>query len=312
MLAVPVAAAAALLLAGPASASTVDIVDEAHVLDATAVQNEAATLPVPITIWTTTQDAANKSTFDNDVRAKVTSAFPVVLGINTQAKHETLQIGRQAGLSQSAAISAEQSANSAFDSTMRSQNNYTAAVQAALTNLNGSLRARGGTRNGAAPSNSGSNSSVGTFIVFGVIVIVVILAVALIRRLFRPTRRVGPRVMGGPPMGGFNQGYGPPPGYGPGYGPGYRQGMSPGAAAGLGAVGGGLVGYELGKMAGENEQFRQDEMREGYGGYDNQNYGGGGDQGNWVVGQDSDFGGGGDTGGGFGGGDSGGGGGGDW
>jgi hypothetical protein len=69
-------------------------------------------------------------------------------------------------------------------------------------------------------------------------------------------------------------GYGYPrygrPGYGPGYdpagygrqmyGPGYPQqtGMSPWAAGGLGAVGGGLLGYELGRMAGEHEQQAQE------------------------------------------------------
>jgi hypothetical protein len=48
-----------------------------------------------------------------------------------------------------------------------------------------------------------------------------------------------------------------PAGYGrPMYGPGYPQqsGMSPWAAGGLGAIGGGLLGYELGRMAGEHEQ----------------------------------------------------------
>ena len=47
------------------------------------------------------------------------------------------------------------------------------------------------------------------------------------------------------------------PGYGrPMYGPGYppQTSMSPWAAGGLGAVGGGLLGYELGRMAGEHEQ----------------------------------------------------------
>jgi len=127
-LAAPAAAFAVAMLAGPASASTVSIVDEANVLNATTVQNEAATLPVPILIWTTTQDAANRATFDNDVRAKVTSSTPIVLGINTQAHHETLQMGSRAGLSQSAAIAAESAANSAFDNTMKSQNNYTAGV----------------------------------------------------------------------------------------------------------------------------------------------------------------------------------------
>lgn len=44
------------------------------------------------------------------------------------------------------------------------------------------------------------------------------------------------------------------------YGPGYPQqtGMSPWAAGGLGAVGGGLLGYELGRMAGEHEQQAQE------------------------------------------------------
>jgi hypothetical protein len=52
-----------------------------------------------------------------------------------------------------------------------------------------------------------------------------------------------------------------PAGYGRSmYGPGYPQqsGMSPWAAGGLGAVGGGLLGYELGRMAGEHEQQAQE------------------------------------------------------
>jgi hypothetical protein len=72
----------------------------------------------------------------------------------------------------------------------------------------------------------------------------------------------------------YGPGYGDPrygrPAYGPGYdpagygrpmfGPGYPQqtGISPWAAGGLGAVGGGLLGYELGRMAGEHEQRAQD------------------------------------------------------
>src|SRR5437868_2967867 len=72
----------------------------------------------------------------------------------------------------------------------------------------------------------------------------------------------------GRPM--YGPGYGDPrygrPAYGPGYdptgygrpmyGPGYspQTSMSPWAAGGLGAVGGGLLGYELGRMAGEDEQ----------------------------------------------------------
>jgi hypothetical protein len=74
------------------------------------------------------------------------------------------------------------------------------------------------------------------------------------------------RPMYGPGYG--NPGYGRPaygPGYDPAgygrpmYGPAYppQMGMSPWAAGGLGAVGGGLLGYELGRMAGEHEQQAQ-------------------------------------------------------
>jgi hypothetical protein len=58
--------------------------------------------------------------------------------------------------------------------------------------------------------------------------------------------------------------YGPgddPAGYGrPMYGYGYPQqtGMSPWAAGGLGAIGGGLLGYQLGQMAGEHDQQHQE------------------------------------------------------
>ena len=45
--------------------------------------------------------------------------------------------------------------------------------------------------------------------------------------------------------------------YGPAYPP--QTGMSPWAAGGLGAVGGGFLGYELGRMAGEKEQQPQSE-----------------------------------------------------
>jgi hypothetical protein len=330
-LAAAAAGFAALVLVAPANASTVSIEDQANILVATTVQNQAATLPLPILIWTSTQDATNRSTFDQDTLAKGSSAFPIVLGINPQSHHETLQMGPQTGLSQSAKIAAEQSANSAFDNTMKSANNYTTAVGAALTSLNSSLAARG---NAGATSRS---SPVRTFLTIGLIVIVLIVVIAALGRLFRSGRRG--RMVGGPPMGGFNQGYpgnqgygpqgyGPPPGYGPGYSQG---GVSPGAAGAMGAVGGGLIGYELGRLSGENQQFRQDEMMMGGGfnggfnnngdfnnnggfdnggGFDNQNNGG--DSGGGWVGQDSDFSGGDAGGGDFGGGGDSGGGGGDW
>jgi hypothetical protein len=58
----------------------------------------------------------------------------------------------------------------------------------------------------------------------------------------------------GRPM--YGPGYGDPPYGRPMYGPGYppQSGMSPWAAGGLGALGGGLLGYHFGQMAGEQSQ----------------------------------------------------------
>ncbi|MDQ2881550.1 MAG: hypothetical protein M3Y48_10040 [Actinomycetota bacterium] len=292
-LAVPIAALAAVLaLAAPAWASTVQIQDDGHVLNATAVQNEAATLPVGVYIWTTTQDAASKSTFDTDVRNKVNATYPVVIGINTQSRHESIQIGSQARISQNAAVAAGSAASSAFLASMQSSHDYTTAVTAALGKLRTSVV--GANRGRVSGRRVATNSSGGGLVGIMIVLAVVVVSVVVVSRRFRRSGfRMGPPRMGSgaPPMGSYD-----------GYGPSYRSGMSPGAAGAMGAVGGGLLGYELGKMQGEQQQYREDGLMDrGGGGYDSP------DQGGWVVGQDGDFGGGSSSGGGS---DSGGGG--DW
>jgi hypothetical protein len=292
-LAAPIAAlVTVLVMAAPAWAGTVQIQDDAHVLNATAVQNDAATLPVGVYIWATTQDAGSKSAFDIDVRNKVSGTFPIVMGINTQSRHESIQIGSQAGLSQRAALAAESSANGAFVSTMQSSHDYTAAVTAALDNLrNGFAAAQRGRapvhRVPARPAGVGAGLLLFILLIVGAIAAVVIMGRRRRRSGFEP----GPSTVAGPPPMGPYPDYGPSyggPSYGgPAYGAPYRSGMGAGTAGAIGAVGGGLLGYELGKMQGEEQQFRQDERM-----YDHDRGGpdDAGDQGDWVVGQDSDFG----------------------
>lgn len=274
-LAVPVAALVAVLaLAAPAWASTVQIQDDAHVLNATVVQNEAATLPVGVYIWTTTQDAASKSTFDTDVRNKVDASFPVVIGINTQSRHESIQIGSQARVPQNTALMAESTASSAFVASMHSSPDYTTAVSAALVKLRTGLA--GANRGRFSGQRAPAHSSGGIFLVIILLIGAIVVAVIVLGRRRRSGSRTGPSPMGsGPPPMGPYDGYGPP----------YRSGMNPGAAGAIGAVGGGLLGYELGKMQGEQQQFRQDELMDQGGQYNSP------DQGDWVVGQDGDFGG---------------------
>lgn len=298
LIALIAALTAVFALAVPAWASTVQIQDDARVLDATRVQNAAAELPVGIYLWTTTQDAANKSVFDTDVRNKVGPTFPIAMGINTQAQHVSIQIGSRAGLAQSAAVAAERRAVDSFVSTMRGSHDYTAATLSSIDSLRSSLvaghRSRGAV--GHAPARSSGA---------GVLLIILLLVVGIAVVAIMLGRRRGARR--GPPWGPRSGRGGPPPpmgpypgdydqGYGPGYGAPYRSGMGPGAAGAIGAVGGGLLGYELGKSVGEEHQFREDELRYGDG------QGGPDGQGDWIVGQDGDFGGG----------DMSGGGGGDW
>jgi cobalamin biosynthesis Mg chelatase CobN len=189
----PLAALVAMLtLAAPAWAGTVQIQDDAHVLNATTVQTDAATLPVGVYIWTTTQDAASKPTFNTDVTKKISATFPVVIGINTQARHESIQIGPRAGLSQSAAVSAASTANEAFVGTMGTSNDYTAAVTSALDSLRTSLaptdRERGVTRSTPAQSSGWGIVPI-VLLVIGVIVVVVLVVLILIGR----RRVLGPR-----------------------------------------------------------------------------------------------------------------------
>ncbi|MGH3773944.1 MAG: hypothetical protein ACRDRW_21555 [Pseudonocardiaceae bacterium] len=280
-----VALAAGLVMAAPAWASTVQVQDDAHVLNVTAVQNDAATLPVGVYIWATTQDAENKSTFDADVRNKVSATFPIVIGINTQSRHESIQIGSRAGLSQDSALTVASHANHTFLATIHNQPDYTAAVTATLDDLRAGLagahRARPSAQSSLrrAPAHS---SGGGLLLIILVIVAVAVVAILVVRRR-RPSSRTGA------PWMGSSMAAGPPPPMAayPDYGPSYRQGMSPGAAGAIGAVGGGLLGYELGKMRGEEQQLHRDEMLEDR--YRGGQYGSA-DQGDWVVGQDSDFG----------------------
>lgn len=283
----PVAALVVLLLvAAPAWASTVQIQDDAHVLNATVVQNTAATLPVGIEIWTTTQDAASKSAFDTDVRTKVSATFPVVMGINTQSRHESIQIGSRAGISRDAAVAVESNANSAFVASMHSRPDYTAAVTAALDSLRsglaGASRARVPVR--PAPAHS-SGGGAGVLLILLLIGAIVVVALWVGRRRRPGSWMRGSSMVGGsPPPDPYRGSYQDSGPYGGPGSPPYRSGMGAGAAGAIGAVGGGLLGYELGKMHGEDQQFRRDEMMaERDRDYDSAQ------QDDWVVGQDSDF-----------------------
>jgi hypothetical protein len=279
---VAVALATVLLAAGPAAAAAVSIHDDSHVLDVTRVQNDAATLPDPVAVYTTTKFADDKAAFDRETQAKVTAPTVIVIATNTQSHHLAIRTGAKSRVTQQAAAAATQ----AFISTYRGSSDYTAATIAALDSMR---NATGNSRTGqgavAKPNaaQSSGGSFIGGLICLLLVVLVIVAAIVVIVRIAR--RRRQPQQAFGPPAGydpavGYGQpGYGPPPGYGPGYGQPGRSGVNPWVAGGVGVAAGGLLGYELGRMEGEHEE-RRHEVQSDQGSNDS-GYGGGGADGDF-------------------------------
>src|SRR5215467_10011905 len=295
-------AALGLLLVSATSvlADTVHVYDNAHVLNVSQVQSEAASLPNPLDIYTTNTFTGTTSDFDQRTIGHITSPNLIVIAIDTVHKHLSIDGGKSVPLS----TSQYSSARDAFISSFRSNSDYTSATIAAIDSLKSSL-SNSAPATGTSRAVGGIFSSVlGTVCCVGVILLVIAGVIfAATRGVFR--RRFGfGRQQGVPyqqPGYPYNQGYPPPQNY---YGPGYNQGqgVNPWVAGGLGAAGGGFLGYELGKEAGEREAREQ-----GQGGDF-----GGGSSGDFGGGSSGDFGGGGGDFGGGSGGDFGGGGGGDF
>ncbi|HEY7346954.1 MAG TPA: hypothetical protein VH599_01450 [Ktedonobacterales bacterium] len=289
LVAVCLALCLALLSVASALADSVEIQDNAHVLNVSQVHNEASSLPYPIRIFTTSV-SESPSDADSQAHADITSARAVVVRINSTIRRLDLVWGSSVNLSDSDYTNATNAFKDQFGN-----GDYTGATIALINSLKSSL-----TSQNASPSDQGGffglNPFLATLCCVGLLLVIGVVIFGTIRRRSRS---------------GMAPGYNAPMYNAPNYGPGYPQqggGMNPWAAGGLGAVGGGLIGYELGKMEGEREAER--EM--GYGGADfggggGTDFGGGSDFGG---GGGTDFGGGGDFGGGSdfgGGGDSGGG-----
>ncbi len=278
--------------AGPAAAEVVNISDASHVLDVTRVQNEAATLPDPVNIFTTTKDADDNGAFDSEAQTKVTTTRTIVIAVNTQSHHLAIRTGSASRVSQSAAVAATQ----AFTNSFKSNSNYTDATIAALDSMKSAIQAAPQQGNRAAPARRSRTSGGASGWICGALCLVAVVALVVFAVSRFSGRRRAYRAGPGPGYGP-GAGYGPGGGYGPGYGGG--GGVNPWVAGGAGAVGGGVLGYELGRMEGEREERRREE-------YYDQDRGdnSGGDDGWGGGGADSDFGGGGGDSGGSGSGDS--------
>jgi hypothetical protein len=174
--------AALLLAAGPAEAAAVSIHDDSHVLDVTQVQNQAATLPDPVAVYTTTKFADDKAAFDREAQAKVTGPTVVVIAVNTQSRHLVIRTGPKSRVTQQAAAAATQ----AFINSYRGRPDYTAATVAALGSIRTAIRAGAPRQNGPVrhrTAYSSSGVSIGGLLCLAVVVAAVI---AILVRRRRP------------------------------------------------------------------------------------------------------------------------------
>lgn len=265
---------------GSSGSNIVHIYDNAGVLNQSQVQSEASTLPSSIDIYTVNTFNGTKAEFDQTTRNKLgNNPNLIVMAIDTVHHHLAIVRGSNVSLSSSQI----QSAISAFSSNY-GNGDYTGATIASIDSMRNSL------------GGSGAGGGLGLLLV----AILVIVGIFLLFGFFMRRRFSGYRTAA--PMGipyqqpynqpPYNQPY--PPGY---YPPGYNQspGMNPLVAGGIGAAAGGLIGYELGKEAGEGDANQQGQGDGGwaggsgdFGGNNGGDVGGGGDFG----GGGGDFGGG--------------------
>jgi hypothetical protein len=274
-----------MLFALPAFASTVSISDQASVLDQSRVRNAASSLVYPLNIYTVNNFSGSTGSFDQRTTSHLTSSNLIVISISTNLHHMAVVYGKSVPLGNGGADSAK---NAFISSYQNNPGDYTAATVSSIQSLESTLGSSSSSPNGEG--NTASRGGVSVFALAGGCLIGLLLLGGLFFLIARSARRRSRGFFNRPPQyidPNYGQGY--PPNYDPNYGPGYpqRSGMNPWAAGGLGAAAGGLLGYELGKEAGESEARRDEDYSNGGGG----NFGGG-SSGDFGGGSSGDFGGG--------------------
>ena len=264
-------------------AASVQIKDDARVLDGDQVRSRASQLSHPVSISTLRTFNGPKSDFTKRMEQALSGQDAIAIGISVEQRYLAIVAGKQVGLNTEQIAQARQAFAQAYGSNAGANGDYTAATLAALQSLQASLG--NGTADGIPNPLQSFGGALSNPLTWLLLFALIGVGFFVLRRSF------GQRNMMNPPMGmpwqeksgpkdeygrvdpdpgSGHPGYGRPPSYGPGYdpngysgrpmyGPGYppQSGMNPWAAGGLGALGGGFLGYELGRMAGEHEQQPQ-------------------------------------------------------
>ena len=234
---------------------SVDVYDNARVLNVSKVQHAASNLSNPVAIYTTNTFRGTQADFQRVAMQKLNgNPNLIVMAIDTGHRYLYIARGSNVPLS-SAGIN---QAVSTF-STRFNNGDYTNASVAALNSMQGSMRTN---------SRSRANSGGGLFSGPSLFCCIVPLLIILFLALFAASRRgrMGGTLVRRNPFGQRGSPYGQPgqpvpPDQEPYPGqPNQGRGVNPWAAGGLGAAAGGLAGYELGRRQGEGEPRRDDEF----------------------------------------------------
>lgn len=260
-------------------AASVQIKDDAGVLDVDQVHNTASKLSHPVSISAVRTFNGPKSDFVRSTEQALTDQNAIAIGISVEQRYLAIVAGKQVNLNAEQIAQARQEFAQAYGSNAGANGNYTAATLTALNSLRTSLGS--GDVDGIPKPLQSLGGMLSNPLIWLLLLAALIIASFFVFRRFFERRNTMNSPMGIPwqerdgPKDEYgridpNPGYGQP-GYGrssyydpnryggPMYGPDYppQRGMNPWAAGGLGAVGGGLLGYGLGRMAGEHEQQAQ-------------------------------------------------------
>jgi len=228
------------------SKNTVQIYDNAHVLNSSKVQNVASNLPNPIAIYTTNTFQGTEADFQRTAIQKL-NGDPnlIVMAIDTNSRYLYIARGSNVQLSRTAINQAVNSFAGRFNN-----GNYTTASTAALNSMQNSISA-------ASRASGGGGPALSPLLPCLILPALLILGMLFFVGSRRRSQVTGRNILGAMrnPQLNESQYYGPNQGpnqaYGPSYGPAPRSGLNPWAAGGLGAAAGGFAGWLMGRQEGE-------------------------------------------------------------
>ena len=160
-------------------ANTVTIIDQAHVLNASQIQAEAAELPVTLLIYTTSTFHGDLNALNQDARHHLSNQQTIVIEIDTVNRNLSIQSGTSVKLSDSQASDAVAAFTNRF-----STGGYTGATMAAIDSLRGSFA-------GESTTITPLGRIVGTILLIALVIVIILMVRSSIKASWKASRMKG-------------------------------------------------------------------------------------------------------------------------